>query len=642
MTTIGTIFGQPTTSSFSVLLDEQIDSEKLKFSFVEVGEEREEGEEAEEIIIAKIKEVSKKNPLLSEDQASFISKARLSPTVLPVSTEFTAGYAECEVIGALNKTTGKLGQNTRTLAPGMTVMVLSEASLRTLFSSDEPNFLQLGLVENFGAGTDVGVALDGDSIATKHLCIFGMTGTGKTNTAAALAEEYIMRGYRLLIFDPHDDYTNLDVFSDEMCQKARGLCPAQSGFCPIVESLANENPSPVSGSSEEERQQHHVKWCYRVLGTVSASLGRIIEQVLQEGCPAIRLSTDQLDEVWGTQIRTPLVRRLSVYPMLRFYPDAPLLTVRLMEGIIGEDFSGAQRRYLLRFMPRYYPRWFTQTGVDLVNALDRFARRGAAELGLEQADEETNELMLAALLGKLAVLRNLLESLERDSEVRAIDIDELVRTVVSYDEETAYATLLSLSRLSDTLRKTMVYAVISRLFYQFKYGVYNASPSRGDVNAYPIVLLLEEARDLIPAGDAQGGARIAASLARSATRQVSMEGRKFNLGLTIVSQKPSSVDEVTTSQANTFILHQLASPEDQSYVRKVTEGLSQEDLDLIKNLEEGVAVVSGDAVKVRRSVLTKVRLRYSREGIEKPTPLSDTVSGLQELRQTLLRNQVTE
>lgn len=98
----------------------------------------------------------------------------------------------------------------------------------------------------------------------------------------------------------------------------------------------------------------------------------------------------------------------------------------------------------------------------------------------------------------------------------------------------------------------------------------------------------------------------------------------MGMGMLVISQKPAAVDPLTVSQANTLILHRAINPEDQTYIRNVGESLSSEDLETLKMVEEGTAIVTGDALKTRiMSTLVKVRNRYSEPGTEKPSPIKD-------------------
>ena len=147
-----------------------------------------------------------------------------------------------------------------------------------------------------------------------------------------------------------------------------------------------------------------------------------------------------------------------------------------------------------------------------------------------------------------------------------------------------------------------------------------------DENAHPILFALEEARTLISRQEessSSGEMNPATRAARFAVQQIATEGRKMDLGMLVISQKPASVDSLTTSQANTLILHRVINPDDQSYIRDVGESLSNEDLEILKTVKEGVAIVTGDALKTRMSPLVKIRNRYSKPGAKRPSPIKN-------------------
>ena len=134
----------------------------------------------------------------------------------------------------------------------------------------------------------------------------------------------------------------------------------------------------------------------------------------------------------------------------------------------------------------------------------------------------------------------------------------------------------------------MVYGVVTYFFRSFKFGGYRAQ-LRNDqpANAYPVLFVLEEARALIPKSSGIEEEDVSGRSARQAMRELAYEGRKFSLGFGLISQKPSTVDPEVVSQSNTFILHQLKSPDDQEYVRSVTESMSRDELEMIKSLGTG-------------------------------------------------------
>lgn len=108
----------------------------------------------------------------------------------------------------------------------------------------------------------------------------------------------------------------------------------------------------------------------------------------------------------------------------------------------------------------------------------------------------------------------------------------------------------------------------------------------------PVLFVLEEAHNF-----ASGQAATAAEQhAISTTKQIAQEGRKFGVGLILISQRPSRLDETTLSQCNSYIIMRLSNPADQNYVRRVIETLGEEEAQLLPDLDVGEALLSGQLI----------------------------------------------
>ncbi|MBE6499620.1 MAG: ATP-binding protein [Methanobrevibacter thaueri] len=81
-------------------------------------------------------------------------------------------------------------------------------------------------------------------------------------------------------------------------------------------------------------------------------------------------------------------------------------------------------------------------------------------------------------------------------------------------------------------------------------------------------------------------------------QRVAREGRKFGLGLCLVSQSPKTVDHDALSQMNNMIILRLVEPEDQRHVQSASESLSQDLINQLPSLNVGEAIVLGLMTKV--------------------------------------------
>jgi DNA helicase HerA-like ATPase len=109
---------------------------------------------------------------------------------------------------------------------------------------------------------------------------------------------------------------------------------------------------------------------------------------------------------------------------------------------------------------------------------------------------------------------------------------------------------------------------------------------------WPVLLVLEEAHNFVP-GRAN---TMAEQRAVTTTKQIAQEGRKFNVGLIMISQRPSRLDETTLSQCNSYIIMRMVNPADQNFVRRVVETLGDDEAQMLPDLDVGEALLSGQLI----------------------------------------------
>ncbi|MCK9151705.1 helicase HerA-like domain-containing protein [Methanobacterium alcaliphilum] len=120
---------------------------------------------------------------------------------------------------------------------------------------------------------------------------------------------------------------------------------------------------------------------------------------------------------------------------------------------------------------------------------------------------------------------------------------------------------------------------------------------------HPVFFVLEEAHILAPNNRSTKSKLWISRIAR--------EGRKFGLGLCLVSQSPKSIDPDSLSQANNMIILRLVEPKDQRHVQSASESLSEDLVTQLPSLNIGEAVVLGLMTKV--PALVKIHEHKNKE-----------------------------
>ncbi len=157
------------------------------------------------------------------------------------------------------------------------------------------------------------------------------------------------------------------------------------------------------------------------------------------------------------------------------------------------------------------------------------------------------------------------------------------------------ASIIDMTGVPPDLQGMIVAKLLSDLFEARK---------RGRVN--PGMVVVEEAHNYIPE---RGSGRAAST---SVIRTIAAEGRKFGLGLLVISQRPARVDKNVISQCNTQIILRVTNPNDLRALSKGIEGMSSELEEEIKRLPPGTAMLVGGDIE--HPVTVKVRPRKSRHG----------------------------
>ena len=640
---LGVIFGETSTQEFSFLFGDADGQRQhqLKFAYVEINLQIDNSK-----VVARVIDVNTENPLLAKDTAKFYSETEAAGISFPdmMSRRFTLYQAKCEVIGRYNIDTKEIEPLTQPINPGTEVELLSDEVLNQLFSVNNQWHLHLGYVETPGQQTQAQVSLRADSIITMHACVFGMTGMGKTTTTATLLEELMFRGAKTIVFDPHSDYVNLNrirqEFYDQLFRKkVESDDEVKRKISEYKELLQKVEPAKVfpwntfdpsfgnlvDEATNEELTDENI--FYRLLNfcgirdphlmidskrdpkELSSQLASVINGIKQ-----LNLQNHLPEEL----VRRKLTIKFNAFPTIRLYEDkSPYFTMRLIEAIAGEGFTEAQEGYAIDWLRRL-------TDQNLENeALLQFLRGRIGRLDPGNSSRVPLTRIVSKAEGTLASL------VKRGCQ--SLDISNFVNAFCAKDGDLSEVStaIFDLSDLENNhARRALIYAVMEFTFdrYKSKSFVVGKNEHHEGKDAHPVLFALEEARTLIPRQeDSSTGGEMhpATRAARLAARQIATEGRKMGLGMLVISQKPASVDPLTVSQANTLILHRVINPDDQAYIRNVGESLASEDLETLKMVKEGVAIVTGDALKTRMSTLVKVRNRYSEPGTEKPTPIQD-------------------
>ncbi len=198
---------------------------------------------------------------------------------------------------------------------------------------------------------------------------------------------------------------------------------------------------------------------------------------------------------------------------------------------------------------------------------------------------------IPAVQRSLRIVRGHLKAMEESNrrlrgQLKEYPFEPLPDPITSAHEivRPGQASIIYLGGYDHLTQSTMVALVLKHLFEK-RASLSNEIP--------PLLCVVEEAHNFIPsAGEGQANTPSVEII-----RKVITEGRKFGVGLLLISQRPSRLDETTLSQCNTYMIFRLVNPRDQSFVERVMENLTRADSRLLPGFGPGQGIVSGQGVR---------------------------------------------
>lgn len=212
-------------------------------------------------------------------------------------------------------------------------------------------------------------------------------------------------------------------------------------------------------------------------------------------------------------------------------------------------------------------------------------------------------------------VRDLIDVLEKDQRTRnpvLITELELLDEAGIFSEkgnavneliEKGKTTIINMVGTSDKIRQMIVKRLATIAFEQRKKD-----------KIPPMMLVIDEAHNYCPQGTQLISSRPLATIAS--------EGRKFGLGLMVISQRPAKIDKNVLSQCGTQIILKVTNPNDLKAISQSVEGLTNGMTDDIQTMPLGMGLVVGAGIE--SPLLIEIRPRETRHGGSGVTVLEDS------------------
>jgi len=178
------------------------------------------------------------------------------------------------------------------------------------------------------------------------------------------------------------------------------------------------------------------------------------------------------------------------------------------------------------------------------------------------------------------VLNKIEEFGHRYGDIISFAVNDIIKRIIR-----GRVNVVNLSLLEDTIIDAIVSHYLRRILTARKE---HKERKRG--LEFPVFVVIEEAHVLL--------SKNRSTLTRKWAGRIAKEGRKFGVGLVIVSQRPKGIDENILSQMTNKIILRITEPTDKRYVLDASDNLSEDLVESISSFDDGEALIVGNIVKM--------------------------------------------
>jgi hypothetical protein len=431
------------------------------------------------------------------------------------------------------------------------VHLVTEQDMRIIYGNvDEKNTITVG---NIAAASGIAGRLKLGYLITRHCSIVGSTGAGKSNMVAVLLESIASAGYpsaRALVIDPHGEYTTA---IGEVGYVFRINADKSKG--------QRELYVPFWALPFEELR----KIC---LGDMQpASESAIRDEITERKKLAAKHLSNQPPE---TVITADSPIPFSIKKLWFDLDDFERQTFKKQQG--QDRCEPGKKGDAETLMPNIYPKPGLGSQAPFKNPSPHRIERQLDLLRSRLQDTNFNFLFNPG--------DELMPNLE--GRIKK-DLDWLVSSWIGHERA---ITVLDVSGLPSEVL-TVVVGTLFRIIYDILFW---ATELNVGGRKQPLLIALEEAHTFLPDGKDSPAHRSVARIAK--------EGRKYGVGLCVITQRPTEVDSTVISQCGTMIALRLTNASDRARV----EATMPDELGLLSamlpSLRTGEGLVIGEAMPI--------------------------------------------
>jgi hypothetical protein len=477
-------------------------------------------------------------------QVSLLGIAELTGTQPPVEVLQTGErWLQVQLLGEIDRASGRFQRGVGSY-PGLddSVHFATADDLRAVFPAGGTKRLRIG---HLSAAEEVPVCLDAGRLVTRHSAVVGSTGAGKTSTVATLLQEFARGGWsaaNIVVIDPHGEYASA-LGSDAAVSSVLGASGARLQV-PYWALPAADIMRVFAGSMGG--------------ATTRGRIEELVTQARREFAAAAEWLAIDAEAITPD---TPIPFDLrAVWYKLDWENNETWRVNKDPSTVCVEDNGDPGTLTSARF------------------AL--YGQGGAAPFkgSLHGVHGSIPQLLRLGLLDpRLAFFQ------EPQGELNGTD--PLVDVMTCWLGGSSAVSVLDFSGVPAHASELAIGVVLNLLF---ETAIRTTASDPGIGRPCPVLIVLEEAHRYL--------GETAAAMTRDAANRIAREGRKYGIGLMLVTQRPSELPDTALAQCGSLIALRLTNSADQSKVAAALPDSVTGLAAVLPSLRTGEAIITGEAL----------------------------------------------
>jgi len=434
---------------------------------------------------------------------------------------------------------------------GDKVHLVTIEDLDVLYSGyDDNNSIIVG---NVSVSESLNARIDLDKLISRHCAILGSTGSGKSNAVGVLLNAIAEKDFkcsRILVIDPHGEY-NAVLKNQSTVYKVRANIEENEKelLLPFWALPFNELLSIFSGHLTDQNREY-----VRNKITEAKKAAAVINQIEIES-ELITADTPLPFSIKKLWFELDDFERQTFKERGKFESLSPKINEGDPEKLESNIYVPASAGGGAPFL--------NNQAKGILNFLD--------SLRLKLKDSTYNFLFNPGDY-----------SPDLDGKPK-YDLSQILFEWLGNDKP---VTILDLSGVPSEIM-TSISGTLLKIIYDALFWGQNL-PNGG--KQQPLLIVLEEAHNYLKAGENSISSRTVQGIAK--------EGRKYGVGLVLVTQRPSELDETVLSQCGTIIALRMNNTKDRNHIRSAIQDELHTMIDLLPSLRTGEGIISGEGVRI--------------------------------------------